>query len=328
MDILKPLRAVKEYICNGLIWNYFNYESKNCILPTRLYVPRYYFKRMGEKMDVKHPKSLSEKLNWLKIYYHDPLMTVCADKYRMREYVKHLCGDGYTVPLIGKWDKAEDIDFNELPNQFVLKTNHDGGPIVCLDKKNFDFDKARKQLDIKLKTSKYMQGREWGYKNIKRCIIAEQLIGDGVSDLIDYKFFCFNGEPKYLYTVSEHVDSKHGNIDFFDMDFNSLPFKMDIYENAQMLPQKPLNFEKMIEFSKKLSTFGGVAFPFVRVDFYEVEGQIYVGELTFYPTNGMISYAPDKWNTVTGNYMNLPKGKEWKKRDKLAKNWIKNTLKI
>jgi len=306
--------------------NWLDVSSEQNLIPDKAFVKIYYQKTMGRKIDLREPKLLSEKLNWMKLYYHDPLFTVCSDKYRMREYVKLILGEGYTPKLLGKWDRAEDIDFNMLPNQFVIKTNHDGGPIVCLDKRLFDCETARSKLKEKLNRDYYHRGREWSYKNIKRCIFAEELLGDGKEDLVDYKFFCFWGEPKVLYTTSEHTDAKHGGIDYFDMGFRHLPVKHGIdYPQAQKIPQKPNSFEEMIEVARRLSSYGE-GIPFVRVDLYSVNGRIYVGEMTFYPTNGMIDYDPPEWNRITGDYLQLPRKNGWKYQKGRDNEWIKNVL--
>lgn len=302
--------------------NYFNLESENCLYSDRVFVPKYYYKRLGKKMNVKNPKLFSEKLNWLKIYYHDPLYTICADKYRMREYVNKVLGEGYTVPLLGKWDKAEDIDFNLLPDKFVLKTNHDGCPIICTDKSKLDIESTKKLLNEKLKKNFYARGREWAYKNIKRLIFAEEFLETN-GELIDYRFFCFNGSPKIVHITSEHTDAKHGKSDYFDVDFNLLPFHGRSLP-ATNTPVKPENYGTMVKVAKKLSEYG--KFPFVRVDMYNVNGKIYIGELTFYPSNGMVYYEPTEWNEILGSYLILPKKNGWK-REKRDKKWMAKILK-
>ena len=303
---------------------YLSVESRKCILPTRIFVPKYYEYRMGKKMDLRHPKLFSEKLNWMKVYYHDPLFTLCADKYRMRKYVEKILGPGYTVPLLGKWDRAEDIDFASLPDRFVLKANHDGGPIICADKASFDCEAARALLSKKLNTSQYAKGREWSYKNIKRCIIAEDLLGDGTSFLNNYKFFCFYGEPKYLQVESENESAKEFKVDYFDMEFNELPFKSGL-QKANNTPKKPGSFEEMKNVAVKLSSYGE-GIPLVRVDMYYTGSRIYIGELTFYTGNGMIDYDPPEWDGIIGKWMVLPKKNGWRQQKGRDNAWIKKTL--
>ncbi len=308
-------------------WTYFNVDSQKCILSDRAFISKYYFKRMGKKLDLKYPKTLAEKLNWLKIYYHDPLMTICADKYRMREYVKLILGEGYTPALLGVWEKPEEIDFDKLPQKFVLKTNHDGCPIICTDKSKLDFNAVRQQLSQKLKTDYYARGREWAYKNIKRLIFAEEYLEPESGELIDYKFFCFNGEPKLLYVISEKINEKNGALDYFDIEFRELPFKRIGKNKAKDQPQKPEDFEKMIQIAKKLSSYGEGGIPFVRVDMYFCNGKIFVGELTFYPTNGMHEFEPAEWNQIIGDYLILPRKNGYKHQRGRDRAWIRRTLK-
>ena len=257
----------------------FSIDSKKNILPSRTFVQKYYLKRLGKPINLKEPQLLSEKLNWLKVYYHDPLMTVCADKYRMRKYVERVLGKGYTPRILGVWSSPDEIDFDALPEKFVLKTNHDGRPIVCTDKSQLDIAATRNLLAEKLKTDYYVRGREWAYKNIKRLIFAEEFLEtpDG-GDLVDYKIFCFKGEPKYIRITSEHTDPKHGRVDHFDLQFNHMLF-VDTWQPAEHPPKKPENLDQMIEVARKLASFA--AFPFVRVDLYSVDNKVYVGELTF-----------------------------------------------
>lgn len=305
--------------------NYFGETGRKRFVPSRIFLKKYYFERLGKQIDFDHPKLLSEKLNWLKIYYHDPLMTLCADKYRMRRYVKRALGADYTPRVLGVWSSPKEIDFDTLPKKFVLKTNHDGCPIICIDKNKLDINATRDQLAEKLRADYYLRGREWSYKNIKRLIFAEEFLEtpDG-DDLVDYKIFCFNGDPKYIRVTSEHTDPKHGRVDHFDLDFCHLPF-VDSWQPADHQPNKPENLAEMIEIAKKLASFGD--FPFVRVDLYSIGDKIYVGELTFYPKNGMLCYHPEEWNKITGDYLTLPKKNGWRKIKGRNKKWLRQALK-
>ncbi|MBQ7172530.1 MAG: hypothetical protein IJR88_00200 [Clostridia bacterium] len=180
----------KLYSClDAIKETYFSVDSKKNILPDRFFIQKYYQKRLGKKPNLKHPVLFSEKLNWLKLYYHDPLLTLCADKYRMRRYVKRVLGEGYTPHILGVWSSPDEIDFAALPEKFVLKTNHDGCPIICTDKSEFDIDATRNLLSEKLKDSYYTRSREWAYKNIKRLIFAEEYLSVPGEELIDYRFF-------------------------------------------------------------------------------------------------------------------------------------------
>ena len=291
-------------------------------MPDSLYIPKYYKEKMGKDLDLNNPKTIGEKLHWMKLYYRDPLFVLLADKYRNRFYVEKVTGQDYGVPLLGLWKRPKDIDFDALPDKFVIKTNHDDIPILILDKKTADFGKLREVLYKKLHTSKYVSGREWSYKNIRRCIFAEELLGDGIHELLDYKFFCFNGEVKYIYIFSESTDGKHGKMDFFDRDFNPMPFKHNCYPPSDRTLPKPERFEEMVALADKLSK----DIPFVRVDMFNTEGKIYVGEFTFYPSNGLLSYDPPEYEDIIGSWLHLPEKEEWKKLDR-DNNWIRDKLK-
>ncbi len=245
-----------------------------------------------------------------------------ADKYRNRLYIEKITGKDYSVPILGKWDRAEDIDFSTLPKSFVIKTNHDSHPYIVLDKDKADLEDIRHRLYVKLNISKYISSREWAYKNIKRCIIAEELLGDGKTELLDYKFFCFNGEPKYLDIFSESTDGKHGKINFFDMNFNRLPIKHKKHPIGDKPIPKPENFEEMVSLAKLLSQ----NIPFIRVDMFNVKGKIYIGELTFYPAGGIPLYEPREAQEMIGSWLELPEKNGWKKLKNRDKQWLKKSL--
>ena len=261
---------------------------------------------MGYPLNLKAPQSFNEKLQWIKLYDRNPLYTTMVDKYLAKKYVKGIIGEEYIIPTIGIWDNLGDINVEALPQKFVLKCTHDSGSIViCRDKRNFSFKEAKRKLSIGLNTNYYRLTREWPYKNVKRRIIAEQFLEELSSDdLIDYKFFCFNGVPIYCQVIKDR--NKAETIDFFDMewkhqDFIGLGLNPDVLKYSKDDIEKPKNFETMILLSKKLSR----NIPFVRVDFYNLDGKIYFGELTFFPTNGMGRFYPLIWNNKIGNLLEL-----------------------
>lgn len=214
-------------------------------------------------------------------------------------WIKNL--GGYTIPTLGVWDKFEDIDFNSLPEQFVLKCTHDSeGLVIVKEKSQLNVEEAKEKIETALKQNFYYIGREWPYKNVKPRIIAEKYMEDHVDkELRDYKFFCFDGEPKLMFVASERSlgDTK---FDYFDLEFNHLDIKQK-YPNANAPVRKPVTFEKMVEFSKILSK----GFPHVRVDFYEVDGNLYFGELTFYHFSGLMPFKPEKWDKILGDYLKI-----------------------
>ena len=258
---------------------------------------------MGKKLDLENPKTFNEKLQWLKLYDRKPIYTTMVDKYEVKKYVANLIGEEYIIPTLGVWDRFEDIDFDALPNQFVLKCTHDsGGLVICKDKSQLDIKYAKSKINKCLKRNFYWLGREWPYKNVKPRIIAEKLIQDSTCEtmeLTDYKFYCFNGEPKFMY-ISKDV-AKDPKTDFFDMEYNRLDMRMRD-PNSDVPPSKPICFEKMIEISKILSK----NIPHLRVDFYFSNKNIYVGELTFFHCGGFVSIKPDSWNKIIGGWLKLP----------------------
>lgn len=281
------------------------------ILPDRLYLKLSYILKMKEPINMKNPKKFTEKLQWLKLYDRKPEYTTMVDKYAVKEFVAKKIGTKYIIPTIGIWDHPEDIDFNILPKQFVLKTTHGGGScgvVICYDKENFDKDVSIKMLKKSLKQNIYKNLREWPYKNVKRQVIAEKLLTNDDSstdthELIDYKFYCFNGTPTYCQVIQGRRTNE--TIDFFDMEWNHMEFYglNPIAKPASKPIAKPDHFEKMKEIAKKLSE----GIPFVRVDLYSTVHQPYFGELTFYPASGFGVFTPKEWDEKLGEMINLPK---------------------
>ena len=265
------------------------------------YIKLMYQAIMHKELNLEEPQTFTEKLQWLKLYDHKAVHTIMADKLHMRDFVKEKLGEGHTVPLIGVYKKWEDIDFAKLPNSFVIKTTHDSGSyVICKDKSKLDKAKAKKKINTSLKHNYYKNFREWQYKAIKPQIIIEEFLDDGQSNLTDYKFFCFNGKCEFLYIMQE-TSSEPTQV-LLDTKFNRLPFRMDDEPSKQM-PQKPTQFEQMLEFAEKLSKDEA----FLRVDMYLVNGRIYVGELTFYHLGGYIPIDPPEWDLKLGQLLTLPK---------------------
>ena len=257
----------------------------------------------GKKLDLSNPKTFNEKIQWLKIHNKNPEYTPMVDKVLVKEYVASVIGEEYVVPTIGVWDDPYDIDFDALPNQFVLKCNHDsGGNVICHNKADLDTQNVLKKLRKTQKRSAYNSGREWPYKNVKRKILAETYLEDAqTQELRDYKFFCFNGEAKLLFIASDRqtkgVETK---FDFFDMNFVHLPI-INGHPNSDEPPKKPENFALMQELACKLSK----GIPHVRVDFYEVNGKVYFGELTFFHWGGFMPFEPEAWDEILGGWIDL-----------------------
>lgn len=273
------------------------------LLDDKDYLKLLYRLTTGSSLNLEDPVTFGEKLQWLKIYYRKPIMTQMVDKHEAKNYVAKIIGDKYVTKTYGVWNSFDEINFNDLPNQFVLKTTHDqGGIVVVSDKHELNKDLARAKLTKHLKTKHYYLTREWPYKNVKPKIIAEQLLIDNENNyLIDYKFLCFDGDPKIMYI--KHKDNLGYCFDFFDMDFNRLDITDAGYPNSDLKIEKPSNWESMVSLAKKLSK----DWPHIRVDFYSVNSQIYFGELTFFTRGGIYPYTPNKWNYILGEWINLEK---------------------
>lgn len=258
----------------------------------------------GKPLNLKNPQTFNEKLQWLKLYDRNPLYTTLVDKYAVKEYVAKIIGEEHIIPTLGVWDRFEDIDFDRLPDQFVLKCTHSSGDIViCKDKSKFDRKAAGEKLNYFLGKEFYSIAREWPYKNVKPRIIAEQYMEDETyHELRDYKFFVFGGTVRALFIASDRfnkeVDTK---FDFFDADFNWLDLRKG-HPNADVPPEKPKNFEQMKEFAARL----GAGIPHVRVDFYEINGKVYFGEMTFYDWGGFQHFRPESWDRTFGDWIELP----------------------
>lgn len=261
---------------------------------------------MGKRLDLKNPTSYNEKLQWLKLYDRNPLYTKLVDKVAVKDYVASIIGNEYIIPTLKVYKSPEEVRIEDLPERFVLKTNHDGdslGVFVCKDKKNFDFNKAISILSKNLQHNYYYTGREWPYKNVNPVIFAEEYKEDEFGELRDYKFFCFNGVVKALFVATERSVG-HVKFDYFDRDFNHLDFTQS-HPMSNVTLKKPNNFEKMIELAERLSR----GLPHVRIDLYNCNGKIYFGEMTFYHYGGMIKFHPEEWDYKFGSWLQLPKYK-------------------
>lgn len=258
---------------------------------------------MGYWPNFDNPKTFNEKIQWLKLYNRNPLYTTLVDKYSVKQYVSDKIGKEYIIPTIGVWSDAREINFDQLPNQFVLKTTNGGGGdvVICKDKRLLDQTLVIKQLNKWLKNNIYRKCREWPYKNVKPQIIAETYMEDESGELRDYKFFCFDGKVQALFIATERQNpNEDTKFDFFDRDFKHLPFTNG-HPNACFLPQKPRMFEKMIELAERLSK----GFPHIRIDLYEVGSQIYFGEMTFFHWSGMVPFNPESWDYKFGEWIQL-----------------------
>ena len=256
----------------------------------------------GYKLDLENPQTYNQKLQWLNLNYRNPLLCKLADKHEVKNYVKEMVGEEYVVKSYGVWNSFDEIDFNKLPSQFVLKTTHDsGGIVICKDKSALDIDKARKKINRHLKKNLFYKYREWVYKNIEPRIIAEEfLVDESKVELKDYKFFCFNGEPKAMFIATGRQAGKT-RFDFYDINFNHLDIVQG-YPQSGRVVEKPQNYDLMVALAGKLSK----GLPHVRVDFYNIGGKILLGELTFFHFAGVEPFQPQKWDYEFGSWLDLP----------------------
>ncbi|EEU12130.1 glycosyl transferase [Anaerococcus vaginalis] len=260
---------------------------------------------MDYPLNLENPKSFNEKLQWLKLYDRNPLYTKLVDKYKVREYISEKIGEDYLIPLLGVWDDPEEIDFDSLPNKFVLKCNHNSGlgMCICTDKSKIDIKKVKNELKSGLAQNYYLNGREWPYKNVSRKIICEKYMTDETGkNLRDYKFYCFDGKPKIVGIYQDRNSDKETTGDFFDMNFEWVDLRFGM-PNALNKPQKPQKFQEMIKIAEILSE----GMPEVRVDLYISNNKIYFGELTFFDGGGFDKIEPLEWDYKLGSWIKLPK---------------------
>ncbi|WP_186431543.1 ATP-grasp fold amidoligase family protein [Clostridium sp. BSD9I1] len=267
------------------------------------FIKKMYKKKFNKEFNLENPQTFNEKLQWLKLYDRNPLYTKLVDKHEVRKYIAKTIGKEYLIPLIGVWDRFNDIDFSKLPNQFVLKCTHDsGGLIICKDKNKLNIDVAKEKINKSLRRNYYYHSREWPYKNVKPRIICEKyMVDESCVELKDYKFMCFNGEVKCSFVCLNRNSPNGLNVDFYDMNWKPMPFERH-YSSSGVLIPKPKNFNKMVQFAERLSK----DIPFVRVDFYETNGLLYFGELTFYPGAGFEEFTPEFYDYLLGSWIELP----------------------
>ncbi|OON90154.1 MAG: glycosyl transferase [Candidatus Epulonipiscium fishelsonii] len=300
---IKIIKKLKRLILNP--YEIFGYLGRRELLnwiPDKLYLMLRFKAKLGYFPNLNNPKTFNEKLQWLKLHDRHPRYTRLVDKYEVRKYIAKKIGKEYLIPLLGVWANFDDIDFDKLPNQFVLKATHDsGGVFICKDKNNFNKEDARKKINKSLKRNYYWGEREWPYKNVKPRIICEKyMVDESGYELKDYKLMCFNGKVKCSF-VCLNRESKNGlNVDFYNMKWKKMNFER-AYCKSNELISKLQNFDNMIEISEKLSK----NLRFVRIDFYEVNRQLFVGEITFYPGSGFEEFRPFKYDKLMGSWINL-----------------------
>ncbi len=272
-------------------------------IPDRPYLKFVYFLKTGKCLNLDNPEGFNEKLNWLKINDRHPEYSKLVDKYEVRSVIRDKIGEGYMFPLYGVWNSYEEIDFDSLPKQFVLKCNHDSGSVkIIKDKEMINHKELKKFFSDRLRVNPYNLGREYPYRSVKPKIIAEKLMGNGKIAPCDYKFFCFSGKPTIMYIASEReTDCK---FTFFDMNFKRIEeIEFYTHPSSSEIFAKPTTFEKMKEIAEKLSE----GMPFVRIDFFEVDGKVFFGEYTFFSCGGFYLFKPESIEKKLGDLIKLNK---------------------
>ncbi len=291
----------RKALNKAIAWN-LSCSKFSHVIPDKAYLKYMYKAHFGKKLDLKDPKAFNEKLNWLKLYNRDPEQIKLVDKYEVKKYIADTIGEEYVIPTLGIYDSFDEIDFDALPDRFVLKCTHDSGStIICRDKANFDIDAARKKLTRKLGMNLFWHGREWPYKVVKPRIIAEKYITFDGDAPEDYKFFCFDGDVKCFKVDYDRFKDHRAN--YYTPDGELMRFGEVVclpdFERDVKLPKMK---DEMIALAKRLSA----GHPFLRVDFYELDDKIYFGELTFYPASGFGPFTPEEWDLKLGEWIKLP----------------------
>jgi hypothetical protein len=258
--------------------------------------------RLGYRLNLNNPVSFNEKLQWLKLHDRHSEYSKYVDKVAVKQYVKSMVGDQYIIPTLGVWDSINDINWESLPEKFVIKsTNDSGGVVICKDKRELDIEASKRLLERRGARDYTKYNKEYPYHTVPHRFIAEEYKEDAFDkELKDYKFFCFNGEPKFLFVASgrQMGDTR---FDFFDIDFNHLPV-INGHPNADHMPEMPANYSEMVSLARKLSQ----GFPHIRIDLYNVNGHVYFGEMTFFHWSGIVPFEPREWDYIFGEYLTLP----------------------
>lgn len=303
MDIIKKIKASVVFRTKEALLRLLKVTAS--LWPDELYLKIRYYIYFGRKLNLKNPKTFNEKIQWLKLNFCPDIYATMVDKYEAKKYVANIIGEEYIIPTIGVWEDVDKIDFDSLPERFVMKCNHNSGHgmFICKDKSQMDLRSVKKELRAGLKEKFYKMAHEMQYKNVKPLVIAEQYIEDSSENgLIDYKFFCFDGIVKICEVISNRFNGRLC-ANYYDLDWNILPIgSKKMPSDPTMLVSKPKNLAKMIEIASELSK----GFPHIRVDLYNVDGNIYFGELTLTHNGGMNPFVPIEWDYIIGSWLHLP----------------------
>lgn len=308
MRIGKAVRVIEKYVSDG------NYRfliraglGKYNSIPDGAYLSRKFQATMGYALQLDVPRTFNEKLQWLKMHDRNPAYTVMVDKHKVRDYIAEKIGAQYLIPLLGVWDAPDEIDFDALPDRFVLKCNHNSGlgMYICKDKSKLTAGQIaaiRRNLKKGLAQDYYLTGREWPYKDVPRKIIAEQFMKSDAGGLTDYKVHCFGGEPRLILVCKDRFTQTGLTEDFFTPGWEHLDLRRPTHPNAAAAIARPAELAEMLTLAKTLSA----SIPFLRVDFYIIEHKVYFSELTFFPASGFEKFVPEEWDRTLGDWLCLP----------------------
>lgn len=280
-----------------MLMNFLRKASR--ALPDRVYISMKFRKNVGTWPNLRNPKTFNEKLQWLKLHDTDPVFTDMVDKYAVKKIITDKIGGQYVIPAYGVWDSFDEIDFDQLPDRFVLKTTHDCGGVVICDKENLDRAAVKSFLERHQKMNYFYEAREKPYKNARPKILAEAFAGEPGSTLVVYKVLCFHGEPRIIQVIQDDKTKKE-TIDYFDAQWNLMPFRQNYPNSPEHMP-RPQKLEQMLALSKALSQDR----PFIRVDWYEVAGELKFSEYTFYSDAGWAAFHPACWDEKLGSWIHL-----------------------
>lgn len=285
-----------------LVWFLLHKTAR--LWPDKLFLQVKFRLMMGRKLDLKNPVTFNEKLQWLKLYNRRPEYTMMVDKYAVKQYIANKIGEQYVIPTLGVWNSVESIEWDSLPNQFVLKTTHGGGGcgvVICKDKSTFDKEAAKIKLQKSLDSDIYVNYREWPYKGVPKRIIAERYMTNGGNELEDYKIHNFNGKPKLILVCKNRFEKSPMVDDFYSTDWQLLDIRRPGHPNSSVPQEVPKELELMLSLAELLSK----DIPFLRTDFYTIQGKVYFGELTFFPAAGMSKFDPEEWDEILGDWLLL-----------------------
>ena len=305
MNVKRVINAAKKYLFLPEYRFLINADrGRHNNMDDREYLIQKYKSCIGYSLDLDNPQTFNEKLQWLKLYNRKPEYTVMVDKYQVRDYISKKIGAQYLSPLIGVWNYPDELDFDTLPDKFVLKCNHNSGlgMCICKDKSGLNIKKVKAGLKRGLRQDYYLTGREWPYKNVVRKIIAEKFMKSDAGGLTDYKVHCFNGKPRLILVCKDRFAQTGLTEDFFTPQWEHLDIHRPAHMNAPHKIEKPEKLSEMLTLAEKLSE----NIPFLRVDFYIIENKIYFSELTFFPASGFEKFVPEQWDMILGSYLQLP----------------------